>query len=107
MPYHWQGFGDFVFLQTVFDDQTDEEQIINHLLKPYTETFACQKLFMFVRGNHETRSKYAVKQYFANIDHDHYFPFAQAPVFNTVYHLNLFPYHNDFIYDPNAGRSGN
>ena len=78
---------DFVFLNgDMFDYQTDEEQVINHLLKPCTETFACQKPFMFVRGNHETRGKYAreLKQYFANINHGQYFSFTQGPVFNIV-----------------------
>lgn len=78
---------DFVFLNgDMFDYQTDEDQIINHLLNPCTDAFASHKPFMFVRGNHETRGKYAreLKQYFANIDKGHYFSFTQGPVFNIV-----------------------
>jgi len=48
---------DYVFLYgDMFDYQTDEQQIIDHLVKPCTESFATQKPFMFVRGNHETRA---------------------------------------------------
>lgn len=51
---------DFVFLNgDMFDYQTGEQQIIDHLVKPCTESFATQKPFLFVRGNHETRGRYA------------------------------------------------
>lgn len=78
---------DYVFLNgDMFDYQTDEQQIINHLLKPCSESFATQKPFLFVRGNHETRGKYAreLKQYFANINHGQYFSFTHGPMFNIV-----------------------
>jgi acid phosphatase type 7 len=78
---------DYVFLNgDMFDYQTDEQQIIDHLLKPCTENFATEKPFLFVRGNHETRGRYAreLKNYFANINHGQYFSFTQGPVFNIV-----------------------
>ncbi|KYP13644.1 FN3 domain-containing metallophosphoesterase family protein [Flavihumibacter sp. CACIAM 22H1] len=60
---------DFVFLNgDMFDYQTDEKQIMEHLLIPCSSSFATQKPFLFVRGNHETRGKYArqLKDYFTN-----------------------------------------
>lgn len=74
---------DFVFLNgDMFDHQTDEQQIIDHLLTPCTKTFATQKPFLFVRGNHETRGKYArqLKDYFTNPG-GQFFSFEGGPVF--------------------------
>lgn len=51
---------DFIFFNgDIFDFQTDEQQIINNMLLPCVETFAKQTPFIFVRGNHETRGKFA------------------------------------------------
>ncbi len=72
---------DFVFLNgDMFDYQTDEQQLINHLIKPCTESFASEKPFMFVRGNHETRGKFAreLGNYFSNIDDKYYFSFKEV-----------------------------
>ncbi|MDF2189157.1 metallophosphoesterase family protein [Paraflavitalea sp. CAU 1676] len=74
---------DFVFLNgDMFDYQTDEQQIIDHLLTPCTSCFATGKPMMFVRGNHETRGKYArnLKDYFTNPG-GQYFSFQWGPVF--------------------------
>lgn len=74
---------DFVFLNgDMFDYQTDEKQVIDHLLTPCTENFATHKPLMFVRGNHETRGKFArnLKDYFTNPG-NHYFTFQYGPVF--------------------------
>ena len=74
---------DFVFLNgDMFDYQTDEKQVIDHLLTPCTENFASRKPLMFVRGNHETRGKFArnLKDYFTNPG-NHYFTFQYGPVF--------------------------
>lgn len=76
----------YVFLNgDMFDYQTDEKQIIDHLLTPCTETFATQKSMLFVRGNHETRGKYArqLKDYFA-APHGAYFSFQSGPVFTIA-----------------------
>lgn len=74
---------DFVFLNgDMFDYQTDEQQIIDHLLTPCTAAFASNKPLLFVRGNHETRGKYArnLKDYFSNPG-GQYFSFQWGPVF--------------------------
>src|SRR5690606_19527440 len=44
---------DFVVLNgDMFDYQTDEQQLIDHLINPVTELFATAKPFVMVRGNH-------------------------------------------------------
>jgi predicted phosphodiesterase len=76
----------YVFLNgDMFDYQTDEKQIIDHLLTPCTESFAAQKSMLFVRGNHETRGKYArqLKDYFST-PHGAYFSFQSGPVFTIA-----------------------
>ena len=78
---------DYVFLNgDMFDYQTNEQQLIDHLINPCTESFASAKPFLFVRGNHETRGKFAreLKNYFSNIDDGQYFSYTAGPVFNIV-----------------------
>ncbi len=61
---------DFVFFNgDIFDYQTDEKQIFQHFINPCVEQFASEKPFLFVRGNHETRGKYAreLPQYFKKV----------------------------------------
>ncbi|MFD1771161.1 metallophosphoesterase [Sphingobacterium suaedae] len=61
---------DFVFFNgDIFDYQTDEQQLIEHMLTPVTQLFAKHKPFLFVRGNHETRGKFArdIADYFQHI----------------------------------------
>jgi predicted phosphodiesterase len=77
---------DFVFLNgDMFDYQTDENQIINHLLHPCS-VFSTVKPFMFVRGNHETRGKYSrnLLDYYYNYDKKEYYTFKMGPVFTIV-----------------------
>ncbi len=51
---------DFVFFNgDVFDYQTDEQQIIDHMIQPCVDFFAKKLPFLYVRGNHETRGKFA------------------------------------------------
>ncbi|UYQ95872.1 metallophosphoesterase family protein [Chitinophaga horti] len=74
---------DFVFLNgDMFDFQTDEQQLIDHLLTPVTSLFASQTPFMLARGNHETRGKYArqLPEYFNNPGNQYYFSFTRGPV---------------------------
>ncbi|WP_207424358.1 purple acid phosphatase family protein [Desertivirga brevis] len=74
---------DFVFLNgDMFDYQTDERQMIDHLLSPLTSLFAAEKPFLYARGNHETRGKYAREfpDYFTNPGRQYYFSFTQGPV---------------------------
>jgi len=71
---------DFVFFNgDIFDYQTDEQQIIDHMLKPCIDTFAKTTPFIYVRGNHETRGKFAREfpQYFQNVG---YAAFTLGPV---------------------------
>ncbi|WP_212002121.1 metallophosphoesterase family protein [Chitinophaga sp. HK235] len=78
---------DFVFFNgDMFDYQSDEQQIIDHLLAPCGDTFSTRIPFMYVRGNHETRGKYAREwhQYFDNPDHGSYFTFTRGPVHTIV-----------------------
>ena len=78
---------DYIFLNgDMFDYQTDEAQFIRHLLAPCTNAFAGEKPFLFVRGNHETRGRFArnIADYYANPGHTQYFSYKQGPVFNIV-----------------------
>lgn len=73
----------YVFLNgDMFDYQTNEKQIIDHLLTPCADSFATNKSMLFVRGNHETRGKYArqLADYFSAPDGP-YFSFQTGPVF--------------------------
>lgn len=61
---------DFIFFNgDIFDYQTDEQQIIDHMLKPCVDSFAKKTPFIYVRGNHETRGKFAREfpQYFKHV----------------------------------------
>ena len=63
---------DFIFFNgDIFDYQTDEQQIIDHMLKPCVDSFAKKTPFIYVRGNHETRGKFAREfpQYFTHVGH--------------------------------------
>lgn len=63
---------DFVFFNgDVFDYQTNEQQIIDHMLTPCTDSFAKNTPFIYVRGNHETRGKFArdFSSYFHHVGH--------------------------------------
>ncbi|MEI6950091.1 metallophosphoesterase family protein [Paraflavisolibacter sp. H34] len=78
---------DFVFLNgDMFDYQVDEEQLVDHLLLPCTGTFAGNVPFLFVRGNHEMRGKYAREwqHYFSNGEGDYYFTINRGPVHAIV-----------------------
>ncbi|RYZ48602.1 MAG: metallophosphoesterase [Sphingobacteriales bacterium] len=75
---------DFVFLNgDMFDYQTDEKQLVEHLINPCSDLFAANKPFLFVRGNHETRGvfSYQLDNYFENINKQPYFSFSRGPVF--------------------------
>ena len=60
----------------------DEQQIIDHVLAPCTELFAKQIPFVYVRGNHETRGKFArrLPDYIALPDGHYYHSFDHGPV---------------------------
>lgn len=78
---------DFVFFNgDVFDFQENEQQIVDHMLGPCTETFASTLPFLYVRGNHETRGCFRshLHEYFSNPGEREYFSFVQGPVHFTV-----------------------
>jgi acid phosphatase type 7 len=78
---------DFVFFNgDIFDYQTSEQQIIDHMLQPCIDSFATQKPFLYVRGNHETRGKYRSElvHYFSNPEGRSYYSFTHGPVHVTV-----------------------
>lgn len=61
---------DFVFFNgDIFDYQTDEKQIIDHMIQPCVNSFAKAMPFLYVRGNHETRGKFArnLPEYFHQV----------------------------------------
>ena len=70
----------------VFDHQEDEEQIINHMLTPCGGEFSTQIPFYFVRGNHETRGKFArnLQWYFSNPKEQQYYDFVIGSTHFTV-----------------------
>lgn len=71
---------DFVFFNgDVFDYHTDEKQIIDHLLQPCVDYFAKTIPFVYVRGNHETRGKFA-RDMAGYFDHVGYTAFTLGPV---------------------------
>lgn len=86
-PHLWSLVGDFpkdmVFLNgDMFDFETDQQQIIDHLLNPLGELFSTTTPFLFTRGNHETRGVFARQHglYFENPGNRYYFSFRQGPV---------------------------
>lgn len=77
---------DFVFLNgDMFNFQTDEEQVIDHLIKPCTDGFASTKPLIYVRGNHEMRGRFAqrLKDYFS-FPQGQYFAYQIGPVYTIV-----------------------
>lgn len=71
---------DFVFFNgDIFDYQTDEQQIIDHMIQPCVDYFAKTTPFVYVRGNHETRGKFA-RDFAAYFDHVGYTAFTLGPV---------------------------
>jgi len=64
----------------------NEEQITGHLLKTCSEDFATNIPFCFVRGNHETRGRFArnLHRYIANPQGKMYYDFVRGHVHFTV-----------------------
>ncbi|MGJ7030150.1 metallophosphoesterase [Niabella hirudinis] len=71
---------DFVFFNgDIFDYQTNEQQIIDHMLQPCIDLFAKSLPFVYVRGNHETRGKFA-RDFADYFHHVGYTAFTVGPV---------------------------
>jgi len=74
---------DLVFLNgDILGHIEDEPQIINHVLKPCSDLFAKETPFIYVRGNHETRGKFArmLRDYLATPNDRYYYSFDHGPV---------------------------
>jgi predicted phosphodiesterase len=76
---------DFVFLNgDILNHTPDEERILRCLLVPCANAFATGKPFIAVRGNHETRNRFA-RNYFDYFqmgdDNAGYHSFVRGPVF--------------------------
>ncbi|HEG42994.1 MAG TPA: metallophosphoesterase family protein [Phycisphaerales bacterium] len=74
---------DLVFLNgDILGHIEDQPQIINHVLKPCSDLFAKNIPFIYVRGNHEARGKYArmLGNYLATPSGNYYYSFDHGPV---------------------------
>ncbi len=74
---------DLVFLNgDILGHLEDEPQIVNHVLKPCSDSFARETPFIYIRGNHETRGKFArmLPNYLATPGGRYYYSFDHGPV---------------------------
>ena len=74
---------DLVFLNgDILGHIENEPQIVEHVLKPCTDLFASHTPFVYVRGNHETRGRFArrLPEYVALPDGRYYYAFDHGPV---------------------------
>jgi 3',5'-cyclic AMP phosphodiesterase CpdA len=78
-----QAHYDLAFLNgDILGDIDNESQFIQHLLMPTVKTFASEKPFVFVRGNHETRGLFArrLPDYITRPGGHYYGAFTHGPV---------------------------
>lgn len=78
---------DFVFLNgDMFNKQEDEDQLVNHLLKPVSGLFSPTTPFVFSRGNHETRGGFSrrLADYFDGNEQKFHFSFKYGPAYVIV-----------------------
>lgn len=74
---------DLVFLNgDILEHVEDQQQIIDHVLAPCTKIFASQTPFIYVRGNHEARGRFArmLRDYIGMLDDRYYYAFTHGPV---------------------------
>jgi predicted phosphodiesterase len=74
---------DLVFLNgDILGHIEDRQQIIDHVLSPCAELFARQTPFIYVRGNHETRGRFArrLADYIALPEDRYYYSFDHGPI---------------------------
>lgn len=71
-----------VFNGDCFDHVTDENQMVDHLIKPCVDIFATELPFIFVQGNHEVRGAFSrqLPDYYAYPDQKFYYSFTRGPV---------------------------
>lgn len=70
-----------VFNGDAFNYVMNETQLIQSFLKPVSELFASERPFVFVRGNHETRGKFArqLPDYIDSPNGEYYYSFKHGP----------------------------
>ncbi|WP_461074461.1 purple acid phosphatase family protein [Spirosoma flavus] len=71
-----------VFNGDCFDYVTEEQQMVDHLIKPTVDIFATEMPFILTQGNHECRGSFArhIPAYYAYPDQKYYYAFTRGPV---------------------------
>lgn len=71
-----------VFNGDCFDWVSDEQQMVDHLLKPATDIFAAEIPFILTQGNHECRGSFSrhLPAYYHYPDNKYYYAFTRGPV---------------------------
>lgn len=71
-----------VFNGDCFDWVTEEQQMVDHLIKPSVDIFATEFPFLLTQGNHECRGSFSrhIPEYYAYPDNKYYFAFTRGPV---------------------------
>lgn len=71
-----------VFNGDCFDWVTQEQQLVDHLIKPSTDIFASEFPFILTQGNHECRGSFSrhIPAYFAYPDNKFYYAFSRGPI---------------------------
>jgi len=82
---------DFIFFNgDILNSVPSREEIIHHMIEPYSTLFASQVPFFYARGNHELRNKYAreLDRYITTPGtkegRPYYYTFTYGPVFFIV-----------------------
>lgn len=71
-----------VFNGDCFDWVTEEQQLVDHLIKPSTDIFAGEFPFILTQGNHECRGSFSrhIPEYFAYPENKFYYAFSRGPI---------------------------
>lgn len=71
-----------VFNGDCFDWVTEEQQMIDHLIKPAVDIFAAEIPFILTQGNHECRGSFSrhIPHYYAYPNGNYYHAFTRGPV---------------------------
>jgi len=87
MKYQGDSKKDFIFLNgDMINFATDENQLVDLMLKPLSTLFATNTPFILSRGNHETRGKFAryLTNYFDGGEDRYYYSFQHGPAYIIV-----------------------
>ncbi|WP_439555416.1 metallophosphoesterase [Dyadobacter sp.] len=71
-----------VFNGDCFDWVSEEQQMIDHLIKPCVDIFATELPFILTQGNHECRGSFSrhIPDYYAYPENKYYYAFTRGPV---------------------------